>query len=121
MPDCGDFHRRRQHSATTVHRALPVCEWPALEDAMGHYKKVKCRLCSVHQVWWSLHWRCGRWFAGVAVLSVCGDFQRNRQHSAATVHRALPVCDWLALGGAMGHCKVKFRLCSVYRAWWSLD
>ena len=30
LPICGDFQRRRQHSATTAHRALPVREKPAL-------------------------------------------------------------------------------------------
>ena len=31
LPVCGDFRRRRQQqSATTAHRALPVCELPAL-------------------------------------------------------------------------------------------
>ena len=29
LPVCGGFLRRRQPSATTAHRALPVCEWPA--------------------------------------------------------------------------------------------
>ena len=38
-------------------------------------------------------------FVGVAVLLVCEDFQRRRrQHSATIVHRALPVCEWPALG-----------------------
>ena len=41
----------------------------------------------------------GRWFVGVvAVVPVCGDFQRRKQHSATTAHRALPVCEWPALG-----------------------
>ena len=44
----------------------------------------------------------GRWFVGVAVLPVCGDFQRRRQHSATTAHRALPVCEWPALGMVWG-------------------
>ena len=35
----------------------------------------------------------GRWFVGVAVLQVCGDFQRRRQVSANTAHRDLPVCE----------------------------
>ena len=52
--------------------------------AMGHCK-VKYSLCSVQKVWWGLHWKLrqglGRWFVGVAVLLVCGDFQRRRQHS----------------------------------------
>ena len=38
-----------------------------------------------------------RWFKGVAGLLVCGDFQERRQYSATTAHRALPVCEWLAL------------------------
>ena len=139
--------------------------------AMG-YCKVKCSLCSVQKLWWSLHWglrqgcwtgglwrvqfcrfedisrggcstrqpecswpclcvsgqpwachgpvqsqmqplqcttgvvqpalgaaaRLGRWFVGFAVMPVCGDFQRRRQHSETTAHRAPPVCDWPALG-----------------------
>ena len=41
----------------------------------------------------------GRWIVGdAAVLLVCGDFQRRRQYSATTAHRALPVCEWPALG-----------------------
>ena len=40
----------------------------------------------------------GKWFVGVAVLLVCGDFQRRRQHSEPTAHRALPVHEWPALG-----------------------
>ena len=41
----------------------------------------------------------GRWFVGVAVLPVVpGDIQRRRQHSATRQHRALPVCEWSALG-----------------------
>ena len=44
----------------------------------------------------------GRWFVGVAVLPVCGEFQRRRQHSSITVHRALPVREWPALGMPWG-------------------
>jgi len=40
----------------------------------------------------------GRWFVGVAVLPMCGDLQRRRQHSAITAYRALPVCECPALG-----------------------
>ena len=40
----------------------------------------------------------GGWFVGVAVLPVCGDVQRRRQYSAIAAHRALPVCDYPALG-----------------------
>ena len=38
-----------------------------------------------------------RWFVGGAVLLVCRDIQRRRQHSATTAHRALSVCEWPAL------------------------
>ena len=47
--------------------------------------------------------RLGRWFVvGVAVLLVCGDFKRRRQHSATKAHRDLPVCEWPALGMPWG-------------------
>ena len=69
--------------------------------AMGHCK-VKCGLYSVQQVWWSLHWELRpRWAEvvyGFAVLLNARVFQMHKCHSAATVHRALPVCDWPALG-----------------------
>jgi len=35
LPLSGVFLLRRQHSATTAHRALPVCEWPALGMPWG--------------------------------------------------------------------------------------
>ena len=44
----------------------------------------------------------GRWFMGRAVLLVCRDFKSRRQHWANTVHRALPVCEWPALGISWG-------------------
>ena len=45
----------------------------------------------------------GRWFVGGAVLPLAyGDFQRSRQQSATTAHRALPVCEWSALGITWG-------------------
>ena len=170
MPVCGDFQRRRQHSATTAHRALPVCEWPALGipwgtqwgtsrsntvsasssrrcggacigvcgtagqvvcggcgfaglwrlpeeeaalrnhsaqspasvqvaipgHAMGHCK-VKHSLCSVQQMCLGLQgglrqgWAGG--LKGVRFCRLCRDFQRRRQHSATTAHRALPLCE----------------------------
>ena len=43
-----------------------------------------------------------RWFVGGAVLPVLGEFQRRRQHSAPKAHRALPVCEWPALGMVWG-------------------
>ena len=44
----------------------------------------------------------GRWCVGGAGLPVCGNFKRRRQHSATTPHRALPVCEWPALGMPCG-------------------
>ena len=44
----------------------------------------------------------GRWFMGDAVFRFCGDFQRRRQRSATTAHRALPVCEVPALGMPWG-------------------
>ena len=40
----------------------------------------------------------GRWFVGGAVLLNAGVSQMWRRHSATTAHRALPVCEWPALG-----------------------
>ena len=44
----------------------------------------------------------GRWFGGIAVLPVCGDFQRGTQHSATTACRALPVYEWPVKGMPLG-------------------
>ena len=56
----------------------------------------------------------GRWcFVGVAVLPVCGDFQRRRKHKATIEHRALPVCQWSALGIAWRTARSNSSLCSV--------
>ena len=171
MPVYGDFHRRRQHSAPTVHRALPVCGWPALgiswgtvrsnaafallrkfggacTGGCGRAEHVVCGDCcavflvcrdfqrtgSIRQPQCTEPCQCvgdqpwascgalqgqmqplqcevgmegpalgaaawpGGWFSGVAFWPVCGDFQRRRQHSATTAHRALPVCEWPVLG-----------------------
>ena len=174
MPACGNFQRRRQHSASTAHRALPVCEWPALGmpwcNARSNAASAVCSSCEASGTGgcgrgavqvvcgggcgfageWRFHRGGGstrqpqrrtepcqcvsgkprtghgalqgqmqpllcaagvvgpalgaaagvlcRWFVGDAVLPVCGDFQRRRQHSAITAHRALPVCDWPSLG-----------------------
>ena len=55
-----------------------------------------------------------RWFVGVAVLPVCGDFQRRRQYSVTTVHRALPVCEWPALGMPWGTARLNAAANAVY-------
>ena len=101
LPVCGDFERRRQYSPTTAHRALPVCQCPALGMPWGKQQvQMQPLQCAVGVVEPALGAAAGlgRWFVGVAVLLVCGDFQRRRQHSATTAHRALPVCESPALG-----------------------
>ena len=40
----------------------------------------------------------GRWFVGVAVLLNTEVLQMWRCHSTTTAHKALPVCEWPALG-----------------------
>ena len=52
---CGDLQLRRCLCATTAHRApASMCVLASPVHAMGHCK-VKCSLCGVQQVWWSLH------------------------------------------------------------------
>ena len=167
MPVCEDSKRSKQNSATTAHRALSVCEWPALSMPQGSAKSnaasAVCSRCGgactggcatdgllvfrdygfagqvvqlfrganstrqpqrtgscqcvSGQPWvyhgalqgqmqplqcaagvvgpaWGAAARLGRWFVGLAALPFCGDFQRRRQRSATTAHRALPVCEW---------------------------
>ena len=106
---CGDFQRRRQHSATTAHRALPVCDWPALGMQWGNVRSnAASALCS----------RCGgayTWFrgrGGQQLVSVgCGFAGLGRlpkEEAALSNHSAQsPASVWVASPGrAMGHCKV---------------
>ena len=41
LPVCGDLQRRRHHLANTAHRALPLCEWPALSMPWGTVRSNK--------------------------------------------------------------------------------
>ena len=167
---CGDAQRRRHHSVTATHRALPVCEWPALgmpwctarsnaasavrsrcggacaggcrragQVVCGGFQF--CRFVEISRGGGSTEqsqrtepcqcvsgqpWAChgalqgqiqplqctagvagsplavieglGGWFVGRAVFLFCEGFQRRRQHSATTAHRALPVYEWPAFG-----------------------
>ena len=99
LPVCGDFQRRRrQHSATTAFRALPMWEWPVLgiplRTAGSHMASaVRSRCCGR-----ACTQGCGR--AGQVVYEECGfaDLWRFPEEEAATTaHRALPVCKWPAL------------------------
>ena len=96
------FQLWRRCSATTAHRALPVCdEWPGLGMpwATARSEVEASAVCS--------RWAdpalgaaagLGRWFVGVAVLLNTGVFQLWRRCSAATAHIALPVCECPGLG-----------------------
>ena len=99
MPVCGDVERRRQHSTTTAIRYLPECEWPALDMpwaiASTNAAFSVCSRCG-GAVW------LGRWFVGGAVLLNAGVFQIWRRCLTTTAHRALPVCEWPALGMPWG-------------------
>ena len=69
--------------------------------------KVKCSLCCVQQEWWGLHWElrqgcCAGGLWGVPFLPLSEVFQMRRHCSATTVLRALPVCEWPALGMPWG-------------------
>ena len=100
-PVLGEFQTRRQHSATTAHRDLPVCEWPALGMPWGTARSNAASGVCSKGGGACTGGCCGRvvqLLVGGAVLPVCGNFQRGRQHSTTTAHRALPVCEWPALG-----------------------
>ena len=101
MPVCGDFERRRQHSATTVHRALPVSEWANLGIPWATARSSSASIvCSRFAgAFTGAAAGLGRLFVGVAVLPVsCGNFQWRRQHSASTAQAALLVSEWPAVG-----------------------
>ena len=88
--------------ATTAHSALPVCDWPCYRALQGQMLlPLQCAAGVVEPAPGAAA-GLGRWFVGVAVLSLCGDFQRRRQHSATTAHRALPLCEWPSLGMPQG-------------------
>ena len=99
------YQLRRRCSATTVHRALPKCEVPALGMSWGTARSNAA---------YAVDGRCGGACTGrrsragqvvcwvVAVLTISGFLQFRRCRLAITVHRALPVCEWPALGMPLG-------------------
>jgi len=97
--------RRQQHSATTSHRALPVCEWPALSKPWGTVRSnaASAVCCSCGG---ACTGGCGR--AGQVVGGGCGVAglwrfpHRRRQHSATTAHRHLSVYERPTLGMPWG-------------------
>ena len=115
FPICGDFQRRRQHRATTAHRALPVCEWPALGMPWG------TATSNAASAMWSrgggaCTGGCGR--AGKVVCGGCGfaGMWRCPQEKEALGNYSAynPVSVSVAIPGhATGHCKLKCSLCRL--------
>ena len=69
LPVCGAVQRRRQHSATTAHRAPPECKWPALGMPRG-----TTRSNTASFVWGRCGGACTGWCgrAGQGVYGCCG-------------------------------------------------
>ena len=109
-------------SATTVHRATPVCEWPALgmywatarsnaaSAVVSRFGGACIGCCGKPvQVVWEV---CG--FAIFWSRSVMDVVLGNHcAQSPASVCVASP-------GHVMGHCKAKCSLCYVPQLWWRL-
>ena len=76
-------------------------EWPVLGMPLATARSnIASALCS--RCGWACTGGSGRaWQVVLGGLQFCRFveiFQRRRQHSATTAHRALPVCEWAALG-----------------------
>ena len=111
------------HSATTAHRALPVCVYPALgipwDNATSNAACAACNRCGG-----ACTGACGRgavqvvgWRCGFAGLWSCPEEEEalinHSAQSPASVIVASP-------GHAVGHCNVKCSLYSVQQVWWCL-
>ena len=113
----------RRRSATTAHRALPVCEWPALGMALATARSNAASAVS------SSRGGACTGCCSQAVRVVCGGFGFAEECGSFTDVEAplgnhcakSPANVWVASPGhTMGHCKVKCSLCSVQQVWWSL-
>ena len=96
LPLSGVFQlMRKRKLATTAHRALPVCEVPALDMPWATARSNAGLQCAAGVVEPELGSAggLGRWFVGGVVLLHTGVFYMWRHCSATTAHRALPVCD----------------------------
>ena len=86
--------------------------------------KVNCSLCSLQQVWWSLH--CGLrqgWAGGLGSWDISSLWGFPEEGAALGNHIAQSSVSsvWVASPGHnMKHCKVKCSLCSVQQVWGSL-
>ena len=110
-------------SATTAHRARPVCEWPALGIPWATARSnAACAVIS--RSGGACTVGCGS--AGQVVCEASFGFvtfwSRSVMQALLGNHCAQsPANVWVASPGhALGHCKVKCTLCSGQQVWWSL-
>ena len=104
---------------TTVHTALPVCEWPAMgmpwATARSNAASAVCSRCGGACIGCCGH--AGQVvFWGGAVLLNAGVFKRWRHCSATTARRALPVFERPTLGMPWGTARPKTAsaVCSMF-------
>ena len=93
--NAGAFQMWRRSPTITAHRALPVCEWPALGMPWGTARSntVSATCSRGGGACTGACGRAGQVACGLQVLPVCGAVQRRRQHSVTTAHIALLVCE----------------------------
>ena len=115
----GVFQLSRRCSATTVHRAVSVCEWPALGMPWGTARSnvaytVRSRYCRACT---GCCGRAGQLVSGAYGFAECWSFTdvgsplgNYSAQSPASVRMARPE-------HAIGHCRVKCSLCSVQQVW----
>ena len=91
---------RRHHSEATVHRALSGCVWPVLgmpwATVRSNAAYAVCRRCGGVCTWCC--YCAGQVVWGGAFLQITVVLQLRWRCSPTTAHRALPVCEWPALG-----------------------
>ena len=96
----GLYQMGKRQLVTTAHRALPVCEWPALgmswatERSNAAYA-VRSRCAGACT---GCCCQAGQVVCGGCGFAECWGFQMWRHRLATTVHSALPVCEWPSSG-----------------------
>ena len=100
LPFAGEWRFRRGGGSTGQPQRTEPCQCASSQPWACHgalQGQMQPLLCAAGVVGPTLGAGAGCcacwWFVGVAVLPVCGDFQRRRHHSATKAHRALPVCE----------------------------
>ena len=99
LPSCGGAARQPRRSEPC--QCVSGQPWAYHEVLKGQTQALQCAVGVVGPALAAAA-GLGSWFAGEAVLIVCGDVHRRRQYSATAAHRALPVCQWPALGMSLG-------------------